>query len=388
MSGTKGVLAENEFFRNEPGRTKTRQFEIAKGSKIIVESTKKSEFNEIWYKVAILLDGTVKHGYLQASAVELEGVEFKKSKSSLVNVGTDASTHYGKARRSDGVYVVVLDPGHGGPFSGAYHYDTAEKNLNLKVGLECKKYLESHYDNVVVYLTRSGDSILDPDNDTDDLERRVRYAMGKKADILVSMHFDAGSNMHGCEALIPHEKTYTKSKSLGSFILNELSSISVDGSPLKNLGCFTRLSSRSHYSYDKPNTSFMDGYLINRLAAEQGIVNCIIEHLHMDQSDDRKFWNSDQKIKNLAAADARGIAKFLQLPKKGGTTATLTPTEEPTQKVTPKQKPTEEPTPTEEAKPTPTEEAKPTAEPTKIAEPTPSEIPTDNESDGEAAGTP
>ena len=369
MSGKKGVLAENEFFRNEPGRTKTRQFELAKGSKIVVESTKKSEFNEIWYKVAILLDGSVKHGYLQAAAVDLEGVTLKKSSSSLEKDGTDTSTHYGKAKRSDGVYVVVLDPGHGGPFSGAYHYDTAEKNLNLKVGLECKKYLESHYDNVVVYLTRSGDSIMDPDNDTDDLERRVRYAMGKKADILVSLHFDAGSEkLYGCEALIPHEKTHKKSKALGSFILKELSSIEVSGEKLNNLGCFTRLSSRSHYYYDKPNTSYMDGYLINRLAAEQGIVNCIIEHLHMDQETDRKFWNTDQKIKNLAAADARGIAKFLQLPEKGEATATPKPTEKPNE------------TPTEEPSEAPTAKLS--------EEPTPSEIPTGAAGDGESEETP
>ena len=61
----------------------------------------------------------------------------------------------------------------------------------------------------------------------------------------------------------------------------------------------------------------MDGYLINRLAAESGIVNCIIEHAQMDNEQDfYDFCDTDEKLTKLGIADAMGIATYLELKPK------------------------------------------------------------------------
>ena len=342
VEGKRGVLGEKEYLRPAVGRNQERQVTLPKKTKLVIVDTIKSEFNEIWYKVAVLLDGKVKYGYLQASAVDLEGYPTPGSSASMTRVGVgNYDVKHGKDRDGDGVYVVVLDAGHGGPFHGACHFGAREKDMNLEVAKACKKYLEDNYENVRVYLTRDGDSVFDSNNDVDDLEYRVRYAMSKKADILVSMHFDANlGTERGAEALITKGKLMDKSKALGSQILRELGELGINTS---TYGCMTRVSARSRYSY--PDGTKMDGYLIVRLAAEQGIVPCIIEHVHMDNKKDfNNFCDTKSKREKLGQADARGIASYLGLKKK---TASATPT----------------PTLSPEAQPTGTATATPTAEP-------------------------
>ena len=57
--------------------------------------------------------------------------------------------------------VILLDPGHGGMDSGAaVEYDGAEvweSTLCLKIAQYCRDYLEEHYTNVQVHLTREED---------------------------------------------------------------------------------------------------------------------------------------------------------------------------------------------------------------------------------------
>lgn len=370
VEGTKGILNEKEYLRPAVGRNQERTVQLPFKTKVVIVDQKKSEFNEIWYKVAVLLDGKVQYGYVQAAAVDLEKLQPTPKSSSLNKVGTgNLSMKHGSDRDGDGVYVVVLDPGHGGKFYGASHFGVTEKSINLKVAKACKDYLESTYDNVKVYLTRSEDKSLDAENDVDDLELRVRYAMGKKADILVSLHFDAfDGGVRGAEALITKGKLTDKSMALGSQILREL-----EGLGIKSLGCMKRRSTRSRYSY--PDGDYMDGYLIIRLAAEAGIVPVIIENAHLDHEKDfKEFLNSDEKLKKIGQADARGIASYLGLKKKDASEKSPTPAEDP--KLTGGAEPTGEAKPTGEAEPTgkaePTGEAKPTgeAEPTGEAKPT------------------
>ena len=379
VEGRKGVLNETEYLRPGAGRVYPREIKLPKMTRIVVVETIKSEFNEIWYRVAILIDGKVVYGYLQAAAVDLD-TETPKTygNSSLTRVGMgDLSMTHGKDRDEDGVYVVVLDPGHGKQYSGAYHFGVSEHTMTLKVAKYCKEYLESNYENVKVYLTRTDENCLDMNSDIDDLERRVRYAKKKGADVLVSLHFDAFSGgVRGAEGLIPHKKKYDKCKALASQILSNLSDLGV-----ANLGCMTRISLRSRYSY--PDGDQMDAYLINRLGIESGIVTCIIEHAHMDNDADFKaFCSTDEKLQKLGIADAKGIASYLGLKKKG-TSGTPTPTSKAEETATPTAKLTEtaEETPT----PTATEEAKntPKADPTEKVE----DIPTPELSEG-AADTP
>ena len=312
VEGEQGVLNEREYFRSAPGRNQKRLYRLEYHTKLVIVDRYKSEFNEIWYRVAVVIDGRTEFGFVQASSVDIGKAKPTPARTGPTNVGDgDTSIRHGVDRDGDGVYVVVLDPGHGGDFYGASHYGAIEKILNLKVALACQEYLENTYDNVIVYLTRDRDQSLDPVSDVDDLELRVRVAVDAKADIMVSLHFDADGGKHrGAEGLVTKGELSEKSMALSSLILENLEKLGIE-----NLGNRKRRSERSRYDY--PDGEYMDGYLINRLAAESGIVNCIIEHAQMDNKDDfEDFCSTDEKLKKIGIADAVGIATYLGLTEK------------------------------------------------------------------------
>ena len=312
VEGERGVLNEREYFRTAPGRNQPRVYRLEYHTKLFILNQYKSEFNEIWYRVAVVIDGKTEYGFVQASSVDLGKAKPTPARTGPTSIGDgDTSIRHGEDRDGDGVYVVVLDPGHGGLYYGASHFGAIEKNLNLKVAMACKEHLESTYENVLVYLTRDSDRSIDPVSEVDDLERRVRVAVDCEADILVSMHFDADGGKHrGAEGLVPKGALNEKCMALSSLILENLEELGIE-----NLGNYKRRSERSRYSY--PDGDHMDGYLINRLAAEKGIVNCIIEHAQMDNEQDfYEFCDTDEKLKKIGIADATGIATYLGLNRK------------------------------------------------------------------------
>ena len=50
--------------------------------------------------------------------------------------------------------VIVIDPGHGGSYTGAVYNKVNEKDLTLKTAKYARDYLLENYKNVEVYLTR------------------------------------------------------------------------------------------------------------------------------------------------------------------------------------------------------------------------------------------
>lgn len=88
---------------------------------------------------------------------------------------------------SPGLDRIVIDPGHGGADSGALNdtYGLDEKTLNLDVAERLERLLrDAGYD---VVLTRDSDVFVP-------LERRARIANYEKADLFVSIHFNAAGN--------------------------------------------------------------------------------------------------------------------------------------------------------------------------------------------------
>ena len=99
-----------------------------------------------------------------------------------------------RATRSTGVRTIVVDPGHGGPDTGAIGRNgTAEKNLTLLLARSLRRALESRLP-VKVVLTRNNDSELPLDN-------RTSIANQYKADLFVSLHLNSspGSSAKGAE---------------------------------------------------------------------------------------------------------------------------------------------------------------------------------------------
>jgi N-acetylmuramoyl-L-alanine amidase len=90
-------------------------------------------------------------------------------------------------------HVIVLDPGHGGSDNGAENKSlkVQEKMLTLDVALRLKPLLEAKGWTVV--LTREKDTALG-ETKTADLDARVACATRAKADVFVSIHFDAAAS--------------------------------------------------------------------------------------------------------------------------------------------------------------------------------------------------
>lgn len=82
--------------------------------------------------------------------------------------------------------VIVIDPGHGGHDPGAMANGLKEKDINLKVTLKLKNYLEKD-GRFKVYLTRDDDYFVP-------LYDRTLIALEKKADLFISIHTNASEN--------------------------------------------------------------------------------------------------------------------------------------------------------------------------------------------------
>lgn len=84
------------------------------------------------------------------------------------------------APRGDGVFQVVLDPGHGGEDPGAVVGDAQEKDINLAVALLVREQL-AEQEGVAVQMTREEDVYPS-------LTDRADFANQAKADLFVSIH--------------------------------------------------------------------------------------------------------------------------------------------------------------------------------------------------------
>lgn len=229
---------------------------------------------------------------------------------------TPTATPYVYSQRGPehpGVKVVVLDPGHGGDWWGACYKPLYEKNINLKIGLACKEYLENTYKNVEVYLTRDSDKVLSKDLGTD-LHLRVDLAVRKNADVFVSLHLNATENHKdsGCLVCIQHRKNVAEgSKALANCILDELCNLGLKRNKATN-GLMKRNSLESFDENGKP----LEYYGICRYTADTNIVGGIVEHCFMDNKNDSQYLQTDEQIKQLGIADAKGIASYLGLEHK------------------------------------------------------------------------
>lgn len=108
---------------------------------------------------------------------------------------------------AQGVHVVVIDAGHGGPkFPGARYNGICEKDINLQVALKLGALIERNMPDVKVVYTRKVEkqfsSVL-----TDDLQARADIANKADGDLFISIHSNAArdSRVRGVETLIMGE---------------------------------------------------------------------------------------------------------------------------------------------------------------------------------------
>ena len=214
-----------------------------------------------------------------------------------------------EAEKENGNVIVVLDPGHGGKFTGAMYSGMVEKDMTFFLAGQLRDYLLENYDGIEVYMTRNSDIELADDLVTE-LENRAINAKELNADYFVSLHFNACDehNQTGAAVYASRRANVTeKSQKLAKSVLAELIALGID-----NNGIGLRPSS-DHFDEDG---SALDYYAVLRHSSARDIPAIIVEHCFMDNPHDQEFINSDEKLTALAVADAKGIAKCLELKEK------------------------------------------------------------------------
>lgn len=212
-----------------------------------------------------------------------------------------------ETKAKDKKITLVLDPGHGGSQSGAEKGDVKEKNLNLTIAKYLKEILESDYKGVQVSLTRDGD-------DDVGLKERVEIASDREADMLISLHNNArGDNFEykdGCTVLTAQGNykpdLARQEHELACCILSELEKLG-----LNNRGILLR-DSETGDTYE--DGSVADYYAIVRAGLNLDLPSVIVEHAFIDEENDfENHLSSNDQLKELAQADAAGIARYFGL---------------------------------------------------------------------------
>lgn len=196
--------------------------------------------------------------------------------------------------QADEPVVVVIDPGHGGENLGGEYEQYVEKEMTMIVADAMKEELEK-YEGIKVYMTRDGDIEQDIS-----LEERSEYARSVDADFLFCLHFNLSEyhTLFGAECWISaFGEEYSKGYSFASVEMELLQELG-----LYSRGIKTRLNSKG-----------TDYYGIIRTATEREIPCVLIEHCHLDQENDKPFYDYDEKLKAFGKLDATAVAKYFHL---------------------------------------------------------------------------
>lgn len=233
---------------------------------------------------------------------------------SVLDDGMAASITEGRTTagdtNGDGVFTIVLDPGHGGSDPGALGFGLRESDLTLSIGKYCQQTL-SQYAKTKVYMTRTSDTFVD-------LKPRADFAKSVGADLFVSLHINSSSasSANGAEIWVPSPGTWFPAfNGVGEGLACEMLS------KLKALGLADRDTVWDNYEVNGekkyyPDGSWADSLSVIRNCREAGIMAILVEHGFISNQSDAKFLSSEANLKKLGEADAQGIVDYygLKLP--------------------------------------------------------------------------
>ena len=188
--------------------------------------------------------------------------------------------------------VVVIDPGHGGENLGGLYEDYTEKEMTLITANAMKDELNK-YEGITVYMTRTGDKELS-------LDDRCAFAESVGADFLFCLHYNLSGEhtLFGAECWVSaFGENYSKGYSFASVEIEMLQELG-----LYSRGIKTRLNDRG-----------TDYYGILRHSVERDIPCVLIEHCHLDQENDKPFYDHNEKLKDFGRLDATAVAKYFNL---------------------------------------------------------------------------
>ncbi len=115
--------------------------------------------------------------------------------------------------------IVVIDPGHGGPDSGAIGTNgILEKDVVLEIAKQCLLLNQGLFqDSLEIYLTRYTDTLVS-------LGDRARLAKALRADVFVSIHCNQAPNKkaQGFEIFLFHGQVNPKTTLMATYLGDQL----------------------------------------------------------------------------------------------------------------------------------------------------------------------
>ncbi len=187
--------------------------------------------------------------------------------------------------------VIVIDPGHGGENRGTIENNHEEKLMTMVTAQAMYDEL-CLYDNVEVYLTRTGDVDMS-------LAERAEFAKEKNADFMFSVHYNASASheLFGSEVWVSAFAPYN---GYGyQFGCELLTAMREKGLFIR--GVKTRIDNRGDY------------YGIIREAVGRDIPAVIIEHCHVDEERDEVYCATEEQLRAFGRTDAEAVAKYFGL---------------------------------------------------------------------------
>ncbi|NEZ44588.1 N-acetylmuramoyl-L-alanine amidase [Paenibacillus alvei] len=183
---------------------------------------------------------------------------------------------------------VWIDAGHGGKDPGASGFGVVEKNIALRVAVETSKRIERDYEGVKCYLSRSSDVFLE-------LRERTNKANAAGADVLISVHCNAGGGAGGFESY-----TYSGTKDAATAVLQNAIHTEIM-SRLQQFG----VKDRGQRKKDL------------HMCRETRMPAVLTENLFVDVASDAAKLKRQEVIEAIVSGHVSGVAKFLKLqPKK------------------------------------------------------------------------
>ena len=214
-----------------------------------------------------------------------------------------------------GALVIVVDPGHGGRYSGAVNGDSREKEFNLDIGLKLRSLLE--HAGVQVVISRTSDvAVLEPASDyngdgkvnryDDDLMRND-IKNGARADVAVHVHNNGSGNpdSRGTAAYIPRSRTWTplaRDLAIG-LAANQFAALSPYSSPQFTPKANGVRIGRFYY--------YMAPYDPPYLPRPSLVTSVLSESLYVSNASELEMLKRDDVRTSLAAAIYIGLAGWL-----------------------------------------------------------------------------
>ncbi len=187
--------------------------------------------------------------------------------------------------------MIILDPGHGHPDSGAIGGDVLEKDITLKVANKLRDYLQQQ--GAIVQLIREEDTDLAPKDmkgyskrKVVDLKKRLEIINDSDADLFISIHLNAIPSAKWRGAQTFYHFSLLENEKIAKFIQDEFRN---------NLGNTTREA--------KPLNSI---YLL-RYAKKPG---ALVEIGFLSNIEERNLLATDEYQTKVAAAIYTGVSRY------------------------------------------------------------------------------